>query len=198
MNQYWFLNPKNMTFSLLFSVYAWSKHYLKHILQSNNCNKICDFWFVTKSKLSNSINCIPNSKHKLCFINKVQEAHVQMINLSDTKGARSVINPINKIRCVCVCMYVYIYIYITHTHTHTHTHTQETYLCSLTVFQHPSTTPSPHLKLFLFMLWVQAKIPSSVPSPQTACQIHITFTLFIIWKRELVKCHFDPLSYGVI
>ncbi len=64
---------------------------------------------------------------KLFFINKVREEHVQIIN---TRGAQSVINPVNKIRG--------IYIY-----------TQQTHLCSLTLFQHPSATPSPHLQLFL-------------------------------------------------
>ncbi len=43
-----------------------------------------------------------------CFINKVREEHVQIINLINTRGAQSVINPVNKIG-------------------------QQTYLCSLTV-----------------------------------------------------------------
>ncbi len=67
--------------------------------------------------------------NKWCFINKVRE-ELRIINLINTRGARLVINPINKIRGV------YIY-------------TQQTYLCFLTVFQHPSSTPSPHLQLFL-------------------------------------------------
>ncbi len=68
---------------------------------------------------------------KWCFINKVREEHVQIINLIITRGAQSVINPVNKIRGVYI------------------QYTQQIYLCSLTVFQHPSATPSPHLQLFL-------------------------------------------------
>ncbi len=37
---------------------------------------------------------------KWCFINKVREEHVQTINLINKRGAQSVINPVNKIRCV--------------------------------------------------------------------------------------------------
>ncbi len=35
---------------------------------------------------------------KLCFINKVREEHLQIINLINTRGAQSVIKPVNKIR----------------------------------------------------------------------------------------------------
>ncbi len=40
--------------------------------------------------------------NKLCFINKVREEHVQIIDLINTRGAQSVINPVNKIRGVYI------------------------------------------------------------------------------------------------
>ncbi len=41
-------------------------------------------------------------KQHLMFFNKVQEEHVQIINLINTKGAQSVINPVNKVRGVYI------------------------------------------------------------------------------------------------
>ncbi len=65
-------------------------------------------------------------KNKWCFINKVQEEHVQIINLINTRGAQSVINPVNKIRGV------YIY-------------TADLPLFSDSIL----APPSPHLHLYL-------------------------------------------------
>ncbi len=109
---------------------------------------------------------------KLCFINKVREEHVQIINLINTRGEQSVINPVNKIRGV------YIY----------------TADLPLFIGSFPASLRHPFSALTTIpvlicrgVLWVRAKIPSSEPSPRTARQIRINFILFIICKCELVK-----------
>ncbi len=112
--------------------------------------------------------------NKWCFINKVREEHVQIIHLINTRGAQSVINPVNKVRGV------YIYIYI--------------YTADSLLFLDSSPPSLRHLFSalttisVLTLLWVRAKALSSEPSPRTARQIHIISILFIICKCELVKC----------
>ncbi len=109
---------------------------------------------------------------KCCFINKVREEHVQIINLINTRGAQSVINPVNKIRGV------YIY-----------TADLPLFLDSFPAsLRHPfsALTTIPVLT-YGGVFRVRAKVPSSEPSPRTARQIRINFILFIICKCELVN-----------
>ncbi len=106
-----------------------------------------------------------------CFINKVREEHVQIINLINTRGEQSVINPVNKIRDVIYTADLPLFI--------------GSFPASL---RHPfsALTTIPVL-ICRGVVWVRAKIPSSEPSPRTARQIRINFILFIICKCELVK-----------
>ncbi len=118
------------------------------------------------------MHIVPFYMNKWCFINKVREEHVQIINLINTRGEQSVINPVNKIRGV------YIY-----------TADLPLFIGSFSAsLRHPfsALTTIPVL-ICRGVLWVRAKIPSSELSPRTARQIRINFILFIICKCELVK-----------
>ncbi len=101
-----------------------------------------------------------------CFINKVREEHVQIINLINTRGEQSVINPVNKIRGV------YIY----------------TADLPLFIGSFPASLRHPFSALTTIpvlicrgVLWVRAKIPSSEPSPRTARQIRINFLFYLLY-----------------
>ncbi len=96
----------------------------------------------------------------LSWHNRVQEEHVQIINLINTRGAQSVINPVNKVRGVYI-------------------HSRLTSVS----WQFPSIPQPPLLRTYNYLcpnlrvLWVQSSYLGALPSDSTL-NMHNIYSIY--------------------